>query len=231
MGGHRRLPEIGIVVFGRIGHARQVERLAPLHAGAAASAMARPALVAGPGLRKGRARGRARRHDVGFGAVNEGHVQHDIGIPLQRRALHGGEGVRETGPAIGIDEVIAPVDRGRHRRIAIGGSDAKGHGQHDRVAVGDHRHAHRLFGIMAVGHGQIVGQRRSRQRRAQSRQVDQVERHAQPQGAGAGKIQLLAMPLAVIKADDARQAPLGRKDMGKRDGIQPARADKCSVHV
>jgi hypothetical protein len=42
--------------------------------------------------------------------------------------------------------------------ISLRSSDAKTDGQHDRIAVGHDRDAHRLFGVMAVRHVDIVGQ-------------------------------------------------------------------------
>jgi hypothetical protein len=58
-----------------------------------------------------------------------------------------------------------------------------------------------------------------------------VERHLKAGGGGAGKVELFAVALAVVEADDSRQLPFGSKHMGKRNGIEPARADECSLHV
>ena len=83
-------------------------------------------LVAGPCVDKGRAKALAFGDNVGFGAVYEGRVQRHICIAVQRLFLHGLKGFGKGRTTIGIDKVIAPVHRRRHRVVAARGRHAKG---------------------------------------------------------------------------------------------------------
>lgn len=208
-----------------------MERLAAFDAGAAAAAMQVAALVAGPRLGEGRAVLGALGDDRGFRRVHEGGVEAHIGIAVQRLFLHRVEGLGKGRAAIGVDEVVAAMHCGGHRVGLLRRSQAEGHGEHDGVAVRHDGRLHRLFGIMAVRHLDIVSQRRARQMRADRAHVDQVERHAEPVGRGPREVQLLGMALAVIEGNQSRELVLGGDLVGERHGVEPARADHIGFHL
>ena len=84
---------------------------------------------------------------------------------------------------------------------------------------------------MAVGRRYIICQRRPRQRRPDRARADDMMRNAQLFGTALSVVQFLAVSLAVIERGKALQCPLGGKNMGKRNRVQPARADKIRSHV
>ncbi len=109
--------------------------------------------------------------------------------------------------------------------------EAEGDRQHDGVAVRHHRSLHRLFGIMAIGHVDVIGQRRSGQMPANAGDVDDLVWNAKPVGTGRGEVEFLAMALAVIEGKNADEFVLGRDiTVRERNGVQSAGADDDSSH-
>ncbi len=74
----------------------------PFDAGAAAPAMAGTALIAGPGLGKGRIVPCSVRDDVRLRDVHKGRIKRDIRIAIERVVLHRLESIDEARPAIGM---------------------------------------------------------------------------------------------------------------------------------
>src|ERR1051326_112871 len=114
IGAKRVAPIVGILVVRRVGDAGKMEGLMPLDAGAAAAAMARTALVAGPRFSKRHAKPRALARDVSLAPAQERCCKINIRKTVERGALHRGIGVYERWPAVGIDEMIPAVHGGRH---------------------------------------------------------------------------------------------------------------------
>src|SRR5215467_3410822 len=97
------------------------------------------AVVAGPRPLEGNTQLVPKRHDVGFGLIDEGRQYLDMGGPLHGQALHGLKGAYEGRPAVRIDWVIPGMDREGDRLGAPAAGPRAGDGEHDRVTVGDHR--------------------------------------------------------------------------------------------
>ena len=162
--------------------------------------------------------------------MHERCPQADVGIAVQRKALHLIEGLDKIGTAIGVDKVIAAMHSGRHRLITIRRRDAVGHSQHDRIPVRHHGDFHGVFGVMTIRHVDIVGQRRSRQRRTHGAQVDDSMGHAQTLRSFGCEFQFFQMALAIVEGNQTGQIPRFRSDMRKRNGIESARADDKCLH-
>ena len=113
--------------------------------------------------------------------------------------LHGLKSVDKAGAAVGVDEMVAAMDRRGHGICPARRSNAKGDRQHDSVAVRHHGDAHGFFGVMAVRHRQIIGQGRARQAGTNRANVNDLMRHVQARSAGRRKIQFFAVALAVIE--------------------------------
>ena len=90
-----------------VGNAGQIEGFAALNTGAAAPAVQRFALVAGPGLREGHLQCCAAADDVGLGPVDEGTLEADRApVTELHRACHG---IGKLIAAIRIDRMVAAV--------------------------------------------------------------------------------------------------------------------------
>ena len=94
-------------IYRGIGRFRQVEGFATLDAGAAATAVQFPSLVAGPGFLEGNVQFGTEFDDVGLGDADEGAIERNL-MPI--RQLDGGiESVGELGATVGIDGVVPGV--------------------------------------------------------------------------------------------------------------------------
>lgn len=101
---------------------------------------------------------RALADDLGLALLDEGRAQAHIGIAVECGLLHCVEGAGEAGAAVRINEVVATMHGGRHGLIALRCRDAKADRQHDRIAVWHDGDLHRVFGVMPIGHVDIIGQ-------------------------------------------------------------------------
>ena len=97
--------------------------------------------------------------------------------------------------------MIAAMHGSCHCVRLLRGGNPEGDRQHDGVAVGHNRRLHGVFGIMAVGNGDIIGERRPCQMRADRADIDDMMRHVQTHGTGGGKIQLLFVALAIVEGE------------------------------
>ena len=84
---------------------------------------------------------------------------------------------------------------------------------------------------MAIWHVYVVGQCRSRQGRTNPAHIDDVMRHTKPLRSGGGVVDFFAVPLTVVKTDQPGQFVFFGNHLGKRNRIQPARADNNSLHL
>ena len=127
--------------------------------------------------------------------------------------------------------MIAAMHGGRNSLIAVGGGNSETDRQHDGVAVRHDGDAHRVLGVMAVRHIDVVGQRRSGERGTDPAHVHQVMRNAEPLRRRGREVELLAVALAVIEGHQPGELMLIGGDMSERHGIESARADDESFHV
>ena len=113
-------------------------------------------------------------HDIGLGPVDERRIQRYVCIAIQSHILHELKRLGEIGATVGIDKVITPMHRGCDGLIPACRRDPVSDRQHDCVAVGHNGDAHGIFGVMPVGYGNIIGQRRARQCGPNAAHVDDI---------------------------------------------------------
>lgn len=168
--------------------------------------------------------------DIGFGAFHIRCVQLDVCVAIQSVALHVVETVDEAGATIGVDEVVAAMDRDRYGIGLLGCRQSKRNRQHDGIAVGHDRGTHCFLGVMAIRHLDIISQSRACQMCADGSDVDDMVRHRQPLCAERCKLQFLFMALAIIERDECKQLMFRRDFMRKRNRVQSAGADDDCFH-
>ncbi len=169
-------------------------------------------------------------NDIRLGNRHIGRIERNAGIAVERMVLHLLEGVDEARATVGIDEMIAAVNRDSNSVCLLSSRKPEGNRQHDRIAVRHDRRLHGFLGIVPVRHLDIICQSRSGQMPADGGDVDDLMRHAEAPGAGTGEFQFLAMPLAVVEGDESDKLMFGCNLVGERNRVQSAGADDDSLH-
>ena len=106
--------------------------------------------------------------------MDKGRVKTGVGVTVQGPFLRCFECVNEFRAAIGKNEMIATMHRRRHRIRLLRGGDAEGADQHDRIAVWCDDQLHAVFGMVSIGHINIIGQGRAAEQFANRAYIDNV---------------------------------------------------------
>jgi hypothetical protein len=121
--------------------------------------------------------------------------------------------------------MVAAMDRCGDRGGAPCLRNPEGNRQHDRIAVGNHGDAHRILGIVAFRHRQVVRQGGAAEAASNIGHVEHVMADAKPLRAGSRVVELLAVALAVIERDQMNEQAFCRDPVGQGHGIQAAGTD------